>query len=330
MATIKDVARQAGVSVTTVSRYLNHHPYISEEKQNAIRAAMKELNYVQNSAATQLRSKKSNFIGLVVSRLSNPFFTELVDTIEHEARQAGYYLIVMQSYDDKEVEAHMLTLLQQGLLAGLILCAVESDVASLEKYTQYGPILLCNHEARESNLPQVYTNQEAGTYEALAYLADKGYRKIAYCTGGSLETRGHGDLRTRAFERAIVDFNFTVKREWIFPSTHTIKDGQDVGEKLFILKEQPEVVFSNSDEVAIGILSVCQKHHMNVPKDLAIMGFDNQVYSALVATPLTTIEQPIVSLGQEALKKMIALIEGTDYQVNQDKLKLRLIERAST
>ncbi|KAA9300133.1 MULTISPECIES: LacI family DNA-binding transcriptional regulator [Aerococcus] len=330
MATIKDVARKAGVSVTTVSRYLNHHPYISEEKKEAIRDAMEELHYVQSSVATQLRSKKSNFIGLVVSRLSNPFFTELVDTIEHEARKAGYFLIVMQSYDDKEVEANMLKLLQQGLLAGLILCAIETDLKTLESYSQYGPILLCNHEAKGSNLPQVYTNQSTGTYEAFAYLANKGYRKIAYSTGGSLERQGHGDLRTQAFEQAIRDFNFIVKGEWIFPSTHTIADGQELAYKLLEMPNRPEAIFSNSDEVAIGILSVCQEQGIEVPKDLAIMGFDNQTYSALVQTPLTTIEQPISCLGQEALNKMLALIDGKDYQVKQDKLKLRLVERAST
>ncbi|MGX7107708.1 LacI family DNA-binding transcriptional regulator [Hutsoniella sourekii] len=329
MATIKDVAKLAGVSVTTVSRYLNNHPYISEEKQAAIQQAMADLNYIQNSAATQLRSKKSNFIGILVSRLSNPFFTSLVDKIEQEVRQAGYYLMVMQTYDDTQAEQRMLSLLQQGVLAGLIMCSLEAPIQEVEAFSKYGPILLCNLSVRETHLPYISTDQRQGTYQAVKYIADKHYQSVAYCTGGSLSRHGHGDSRTQAFEMAIDQFQLTVKREWIFPSVHLIEDGRRVAEKLFELSDRPQVVFANSDEVAAGIVDYCYTHQLRIPEDLAVMGFDNQFYSGLLTTPLTTIDQPVQSLGKETSQYILALIEGIEYQVNHEVLEQKLIVRNS-
>lgn len=133
MATIKDVAKKAGLSVSTVSRYLNHHPYISEDKRKRIQAAMAELDYTPSSVATQLRSKKGTMIGILVSRIANPFFSHLVDSIEKSARSHGYNVLVMQTYDDKKAETNMLEMLKQQVIAGLIMCSIEGDPKILKR-----------------------------------------------------------------------------------------------------------------------------------------------------------------------------------------------------
>ena len=123
MATIKDVAKKAGLSVSTVSRYLNDHPYISDEKKKRIKAAMDELNYSPSMVATQLRSKKGTMIGILVSRITNPFFSYLVDSIEKNSKLLGYNVLVMQTYDDPAAELKMLEMLKQRVITGLIMCS---------------------------------------------------------------------------------------------------------------------------------------------------------------------------------------------------------------
>lgn len=331
MATIKDVAKKAGLSVSTVSRYLNNHPYISEEKKKSIKEAMEELNYTPNSIATQLRSKKGTMIGILVSRITNPFLSYLVDGIEKQAKMQGYNVLIMQTYDDSKAEIKMLEMLKQQIITGLIMCSVEGEKEVIESYQVYGPIVLCNEQILHSTIPQVMTDQEQATYEAVRFLINKGYRKIAYCTGGSLATKGHGELRTLGAERALLEEKLPLKKEWIFRKTHTMQDGYRIAKQIFQLSKEnrPDAIFTNSDEVAMGIIEYSMAYQVVIPEDLAVMGFDNQPYTSVLAVPLTTIEQPVEALGIESTKLLVALMEKKTYQIDETQLKLRLIERKS-
>lgn len=331
MATIKDVAKKANLSVSTVSRYLNEHPYISEEKKKRIKQAMEELNYTPSSIATQLRSKKGNMIGILVSRITNPFFAYLVDAIEKQSKKQGYNVLIMQTYDDQHAEMKMLEMLKQKIITGLIMCSIEGSPLLIESYQEFGPIVFCNEEVPEVSIPKVVTDQEKATYDAIHYLMSKNYRKIAYCTGGTLTTDGHGKLRTKGFERGILEQKLKLKKEWIFQQVHTIEDGHDVARKISQLPKanRPDAIFTNSDEVAMGVLEFMLQNQLKVPEDLAIIGFDNQPFTSILAVPLTTIDQPIAALGTESTKLLISLIEKTDYQIDQSQLELTLIERKS-
>lgn len=332
MATIKQVAELAGLSVATVSRYLNDHPYISEEKREKIKRAMEELDYTPSSIATQLRSKKNTMIGVVVSRITNPFFSYLINTIEQQAKQNGYQVLIMQTYDDEHAQMKMLELLKQQVVSGVILCSIEGKIETIVQYLTYGPIVLCNEEIKNAQLPQVYTNQEDATFSAMNYLIEKGYQKIAYCTGGTLVNGGHGNARTKGFERALEQHGLSIRKEWIFKQVHTKQDGEEIARRLLALPEtqRPDAIFTSSDEVASGVLKVYLETNKKVPEDLAILGFDNQPYTDLLAVPLTTIEQPVQGLGIEATKLLVAKIENQAYKINEKNLHLKLIKRKST
>ncbi|AYW44831.1 LacI family DNA-binding transcriptional regulator [Tetragenococcus koreensis] len=331
MATIKDVANKANLSVATVSRYLNDHPYISEDKKQRIKAAMEELDYTPSSIATQLRSKKGNMIGILVSRITNPFFSYLVDAIEKEAKKNHYNVLIMQTYDDKKSEMNMLELLKQQVIAGLIMCSVEGNPETIASYQEFGPIVLCNEQTSEALIPTVVTDQKQAVYDAMLYLADKGYQKIAYCTGGTLANEGHGRSRTEGFEQALLEKQLPIKRNWIFRQVHTSQDGTEVADKILHLPRlnRPDAVFTNSDEVAMGIMERMLQKKYQVPKDLAIMGFDNQPSTSLLTVPLTTIAQPVAALGSESTKLLLAKIKGMAYEADQAQLKLTLIKRKS-
>ncbi|GAA3009498.1 LacI family DNA-binding transcriptional regulator [Tetragenococcus solitarius] len=331
MATIKDVANKANLSVATVSRYLNNHPYISEEKKKRIKAAMKELDYTPSSIATQLRSKKGTMIGILVSRITNPFFSYLVDAIEKEAKKNHYNVLIMQTYDDKKAEINTLELLKQHVIAGLIMCSVEGDPQMIASYQEFGPIVLCNERVSGADIPTVVTDQKKAVYNAISYLATKGYQKIAYCTGGTLTSEGHGRNRTEGFEQAVLEKNLTVRKNWIFRQVHTSQDGMKVADDLLQLPkvERPEAIFTNSDEVAMGIMEQMLQKGFQLPHDLAIIGFDNQPSTSLLRVPLTTIAQPVAALGMESTKLLLAKIENNSYEVDQAQLKLTLVKRKS-
>ncbi len=331
MATIKDVAKTANLSISTVSRYLNKHPYISEDKKKRIKEAMKKLNYTPSSIATQLRSKKGKMIGILVSRITNPFFSYLVDAIEKQAKIDNYNVLIMQTYDDKYAEIKMLEMLKQHVINGLIMCSVEGSPQMIESYQEFAPIVLCNEQLEQVSIPNVITDQLEGTYQGIKFLIEKNYKKIAYCTGGTLNIEGHGKLRTEGFERALIEKKLDFKKEWIFQEVHTTKDGYDVAKKIFKLPKniRPDAIFTNSDEVAIGVLEYMIKQNFIVPDDLAIMGFDNQPFTSVLATPLTTINQPIEALGKESTKLLISLINKKLYNVDKSKLKLTIIQRKS-
>ena len=331
MATIKDVAKKAGLSVSTVSRFLNNHPYISEDKKERIQEAMKELDYTPSSIATQLRSKKSQTIGVLVSRITNPFFAYLVDAIEKKATTEGYHVLIMQTYDDSKAEKKCLDMLKQQMISGLIMCSVEGDIQTIETYQEFGPIVLCNEKASSSTLPQVTTDQEKATIDGIKFLIAKGYKKIAYCTGGTLALGGHGDARTIGFEKAILENQLIFNKKWIFNNVHTIDDGREIANKISQLSKEnrPDAIFANSDEVASGIIAQVQSLGLTVPHDIAVMGFDNQPFTSMLNVPLTTIEQPVEALGVQSTQLLIALLNKTTYTVDKTQLKLSIIERKS-
>jgi len=256
----------------------------------------------------------------------------LVDAIEKEAKEFGYQLLIMQTYDDPRAELKMLEYLKQQVIAGLIMTSIESDSQTIQAYLDYAPIVLCNEKLSGSAIPHVSTNQQQISYEATNYLVQRGYKKIAYCTGGNLTLGGHGQLRTQGFEQSLAENHLTIKGKWIFKQVHTIKDGQKVAKEIIALPktERPEAIFTGSDEVAIGVIQEMLKQGYRVPEDLAVLGFDNQPSTSIIAVPLTTIAQPTTALGKEATKLMVSLIEGKTYEVDKKELVLSLIEREST
>lgn len=331
MATIKDVAQKAGLSVTTVSRFLNHHPYVSDDKKDKILSAMKELDYVPSTVAQQMRGVKTQRIGILVSRITNPFFASLVDALEVTARKNGYSVLIIQNHDSLGEEKNCLDLLKKKIIDGLILSSVESDKCVIEKYQKYGPILLCNTSIEATSLPVVRVDDQVATYSAIMYLINKGYSNIAYSTGGNFQQKGHGSRRNRGFSEAMNVGGLEIKDELIFRQMHTYNDGQFLAEKLVQMNEieRPDAIFAGSDEVACGIISWLTSKGIRVPEDLAVIGFDNLPIAEMIGIPLTTVNQPIKQLGRISVEYLLSLINGKNYDYDEEILKSELIIRKS-
>ena len=331
MATIKDVAEKAGLSVTTVSRFLNNHPYISEDKKEKILAAMKALDYEPSTVAQQMRGVKTHRIGILISRITNPYFASLVDALEVTARKHGYSVLIVQNHDSAGEEEGCLDLLKKKIIDGLILCAVENDKNVIEQYQKYGPILLCNTSIDDTSLPVVKVDDELATYNAVSWLLNKGYQKIAYSTGGSFEQKGHGSRRNRGFITAMQSAHQPIHDHLIFRHLHTYRDGRHLAEQILKMdkSERPDAIFTGSDEVACGLISALSAKGVSIPGELAVMGFDNLPIAEMIPIPLTTISQPIEQLGRISVERLLAMINHAQYRYDEEDLQSELIIRAS-
>ncbi|QFT88285.1 HTH-type transcriptional regulator DegA [Bacillus sp. THAF10] len=329
MATIEDVARLAGLSRTTVSRVINNHPYVSEKKRMLVSKAMSELGYVPNSSARSLRSQKTEMIALLIPRVMNPFFSELIERMEMAAAENGYQLIICQTKYSKKKELDYLNLLKTRQVDGIILSSIQNDWNIIQPFLDYGPIVLCNEYEDEAEVPSVRLDQVYGGYISTKHLLELGHRKVAYCTGGYKSSVAMG--REAGFRKALAEYNTDFIEAFVFMEAFTIEDGRRVFREILELDDKPTAIFSGGDEVAAGIISEAKRHGWKVPEDLAVVGFDNQAITELVEPTITTVNQPIDEMARKAFQVMMEKIQSKRYRHKEIfEYDLELIVREST
>ncbi|MGI1797615.1 LacI family DNA-binding transcriptional regulator [Priestia sp. TRN 1309] len=330
MPTIYDVAKLSGLSKTTVSRVINNHSYVSEEKKNRVLKAMKELNYTPNPSARKLRGQVTTTIGVIVPRIINPFFSYLVDSIEQVAYKKGYHVLIFQSNEDKEKELAFLKLLKTKQVDGIIMTSIENDWSLIEPFTEYGPILLCNEYVNNANVPIVRLNQYKGAYIGVKHLLEKGHRKIGYCTGGLFAEEGKDKDRNQGYQKALQEAGIQPDPKWIFVNQHSIEDGKQVVKKILSMEDRPTAIFTGSDEIAGGMMIEAKESGLSIPNDLAIIGFDDQPLAQMLDPKLTTIRQPIDQMGIKAMEILIDMLNDSESTVETFELPIELVVRSST
>lgn len=328
MASIEDVAKKAKVSVTTVSRTLNDHPYVSDKTKKKIYKAMEDLNYYPNNVAQQLRGKGSKMIGVIISYITNPFFAYLVDAIETTALELGYHLVVMQTRGNQAMEKFYIEMVQKKQLDGIIITNLEDATKEVTALIEEGKIVLCNRFIGNEKLPVIHIDEAEASYKGTEYLIEQGHTNIAFCTGNVMNPQDH---RFRGFLKALEDHQLAFNEEWFFPRTLGINGGKNFVQWLVEHPDdRPTAVFSNGDEVAAGMISEARKHQIRVPEDLAVLGFDDQPMAVLTSPEITTIRQPIQQMGEYATKVLIAKIEKKEIDwLEIPDLKTELIIRES-
>lgn len=326
MPTISDVAKLSGMSKTTVSRVINNYPHVSKEKRERVEKAMSELSYTPNPTARRMRGQLTNSIGVIVTRIVNPFFSYLVDAIEQLAYEKGYQVMVFQSNDNPQKELAYLNLLKTKQVDGIIMTATVNDWSEIEPYTHDGPIIFCNEFILGTGVPIVRINEEEATYLGVKHLIDRGYKRIAYCTGGMLE----GNLRNFGFQKALKEAELDLNLQWIFTNKYSIEGGKQVVRDLMKMEERPTAVFAGGDEVAAGIIIEAKEVGLKIPEDLAVIGFDDQPLAELTVPKLTTVRQPVQLMGEESLNFMISCLEGTEITNKDRVLDAEIIVRGTT
>lgn len=329
MSTIEDVAKLAGLSRTTVSRVINNHPYVSDEKKKRVQLAMKHLGFVPNSAARRLRKQKAETIAVLVPRVTNPFFSKFIEAIEMVASDHKYKLIICQTRYLPEKEMEYLQLLSTKQVDGIILCSLENAWEDVEPYLQHGPIVLCNEYIEEANIPTVNFDHAQGAYIAAKHVLDQGYRHLVFCRGR--ESKVINQQRKMGFLRAVTEASKQVESIDFVESAYSIEDGKNIFYEFLQDKKNPTAILAGGDEVAAGIIAEASKQGWSIPDDLAVVGFNNQFLSQITDSGITTIDQPIDDMARKVVELMMDKIHTKNYRNKEVyEFELELLVKGST
>lgn len=329
---IRDVARLAGVSVGTVSNVLNRPELVTGATREKVDAAVEKLGFVRNESARQLRAGRSRMIGLVVLDAANPFFTDVARGAEDVAVAAGSQVVLGNSADDADREAHYLQLFEETRVQGLLISPVETETPRLSRLRGRGiPVVLVDRKSELGTLCSVSVDDVLGGRIAVTHLIETGHRHIAV-VGGPAEIRQVAERRSGA-EDAARAAGTPVRLDVVDTPALTVAAGLGAGEVVASTPadDRPTAVFALNDLVALGVLQALTRHGLRVPHDVAIIGYDDIDFAAAAAIPLSSVRQPRADLGRRAAELLLDEIDHPDTHTHQ-RLVFRpdLVTREST
>ncbi|HXF70817.1 MAG TPA: LacI family DNA-binding transcriptional regulator [Thermoflexus sp.] len=307
--TIKDIARAAGVSHTTVSRALRDSEEISPETRARIRAIAESLGYRPNPVARALQGRRTQTIGVVVTRLSDPFHTEVVQGIERVAQAYGYGLLLSLSHEDPQKERAIVEMLAAKQIDGIIVAAsrLGSRYLPLLESLQI-PIVLINSHQTGPYIYSVATDNFHGGHLATSYLIGLGHQAIAYI-GNRRGGRSNQD-RYRGYRQALREAGLTWRPEWVVKGDGRVEGGEAAMRRLLEIRPRPTAVFCYNDLTAIGALKAALRAGLRVPDELSIIGFDGLEEGTYVVPELTTVAQPRQQLGRLAAEMLVEILNS--------------------
>lgn len=307
--TIKDVAREAGVSVASVSRALNGHENVTAETRKNINAVATRLRYMPHGAARSLITRRTQTIGALLPDLHGEFFSELIRGMDRAARSRGLHLLVSSSHGDAAEAAAALRAMQ-GRVDGLLMMSPHVDAGFLDSNLPAAlPTVLMNTPIADSKHASLTTDNYGGAVAVVRHLVELGYRDIAMLAGP--ENNHDAEERQRGYCEALAKYLPGVQ-PCIVPGDFSEESGYRAARKLCDSGTLPQAIFAANDMMAIGCLFALNEAGRNVPRDVALIGFDDIPIARYVTPPLTTVRIRIADLGEQALDRLIAAIEDPD------------------
>ncbi|MDK9430475.1 substrate-binding domain-containing protein [Gallibacterium anatis] len=327
MATMKDIARIAKVSTSTVSHVINNTRYVSDEIREKIMKVVNELNYTPSAVARSLKVKETKTLGMLVTATSNPFFAEVVSGVEQYCNQHHYNLII-SSIDGNEqrLQQNIQTLIQKQV-DGLLLMYSDTRHAMVEQLNLNLPIVVMDWWPTELNADKIYENSEFGAYLATKTLIEQGHKNIAIITGKLNKSLAHN--RLVGYQKALQDAHLPINPDWIIESHFDFEGGVEGMKKLLQITPRPTAVFACSDTIAVGVYQVAWQQGLRIPQDISVIGYDNIMLAQYLTPPLTTIHQPKAELGKLAVETLLERIKSPDLEYKTTMLQPQLIWRAS-
>jgi LacI family transcriptional regulator len=335
--TIKDIARELGISPSTVSRALKDHPDISADTKKAVNELAEKLNYQPNIVALNLRQSKTNTLGVIIPEIVHFFFSTVISGIEDVAYSAGYNVILAQSNESLQREKTDIKALFNSRVDGMLMSISRETMNfdHIEAIISKGmPIVFFDRVYDNPQLSKVLVDDFEGAKEATLHLIEQGCKRIAHLEGPPNLTIS--TQRLEGYLQALKEHNIGVVKELIVPCPMgAIDEGKMATEKLLAMKNPPDAIFASNDPAAMGAMQAIKQKGLKIPNDVAVVGFSNWLFSAMMDPPLTSVDQPGFEMGQEAARLLIRHIEvkekdETEITPETKVLKTRLIVRASS
>ncbi len=310
---LQTIAKKLGISVTTISRVLNglgEQYRISKKTIELVTNTAEKLNYTPNKIAKGLRLKKSSTIGLIIPDITNMWFAQLALGIEKEARKHHYNIFLCNSNDDIKIEKKSIALLQSWMVDGIIIAPIGLESEHLIKASKGGtPIVLIDRFFEGVNLPYISSNDFEGSLQAVQYLIDKGHKKIA-CFQGIIGTSVNNQ-RINGYKQALKNNNIALDTKLIMGHDFGFMNGYTYAKKLLktLKKTKITAIFSLGNQITLGLLKALKEEGMKIPDDISVVSFDEQVYSELLYTPMSTVSHMNENLGDISLKLILDQID---------------------
>lgn len=330
MSTIADVAKLAGVSTMTVSRVINNSGYTSQETRERVEKAIQELGYIPNSLARSLRYKRTRTIGLILTDITNPFFTTLARGVEDAASEHGFSVIFCNTDESSEKEGSYVNILTQKQVDGLLLVPTAGSAESIELFENRGlPFVLLDRRVPGAEVDVVRSDSEQGAYELVNYLLSIGHQRIA-ALGGSLEITSSTD-RIEGYHRAMEEANLKHETFRTYFSSYSIEGGYQACKKALSVAPRPTALFAANNFVAVGALRALHEVGLRVPADMSLVAFDDLPAMVGLEPFLTIIEQSAYEMGRRGTQLLLERLDGGGSHESQEiLLPTQLIIRRST
>ncbi|HEV8340569.1 MAG TPA: LacI family DNA-binding transcriptional regulator [bacterium] len=300
--TVRDVARRAGVSPSTVSRILTGITPVSPEKRQRVERAIRRLGYRPNALARGLKQRRSYSIGLLIPDITNPYFAEAAKGVEEAAQRGGFAVLLCDSENDLGREARYLEVLRERQVDGLIFVTA-GDGAGLLRSWQGRPLVVMDREVPGLAADSVSTDNARGAYDITRVLLERGHRHVAFLAGP--QTLAPARLRLRGYRRALREFKIPIRPDLIHNAGFTVEGGRTAMQAVLRSSLRPTAVVASSDVMALGAVQAIEDAGLRVPADISVVGFDDIPVAALVRPPLTTVAQPVRQMGEAAVRLLL-------------------------
>lgn len=323
--TIQDVAKTAGVSVSTVSRVLNGKVDVASETQDRILSVIDDLGYTTNLAARSMRSQKKNLLGLIMPDIEYPFAIEVMKGVNRAIAESEFDLLVYTTGDVRKSgrafhEQKYVSLLTNSISDGVILVAPVAGEFNID-----APIVSIDPLASHPNYPAVHATNYQGAMDAVEYLLGLGHRRIGYISGrAELES---SNRRLKGYREALEKAGVLVDEQLIASGDYTTATGVSGARQLLALANPPTAIFASNDQMAMGVYQVAEEMGLRIPNDLSVVGFDNITESKYMG--LTTVDQFISEMGYVATQMLIKIINGFPLEDQTYRMQTRLVIRNS-
>lgn len=325
---IKVVAKEAGVSASTVSRVLSGTVPVTDETRIRVKAAIAKLNYQPNAFAQGLKGGRIQTIGLVIPNVRNLVFPAAIRGIEDTAKQHGYNVVLCNTDEDIEKERFYIESLRRRLIDGFIFSTARPGHEYLLSLPAEGmPVVFMIRQLGES-VDTVVLDNEDGACQATKFLIGRGFHRIAFVNGSlDLPLFQH---RYEGYLRAMSEAEITIDESLVIHGANGWDEGYRAMRFLLEQGKKPDAVFATSDPKAIGVIHALREAGLRVPEDISVMGFDNLDFAAMIDPPLTTVAQPFYEMGARACARLIELIEqDTESKARVDVFPAELVIRKS-
>jgi DNA-binding LacI/PurR family transcriptional regulator len=328
MPTIKDVAQKAGVSLTTVSRVLNGHPYVADNVRRRVLDAIEELDYHPSRVAQRLRAARSRLIGVIVSDVKNPFYTMALSGIEQVLSEQGFSVLIGNSNTTLDREDNLLGLMKAEDVAGLIIAPVREDSTLLGEIAHNGlAVVVLDRLLDHLEIAAVLANNQMRAYMAIQHLIRLGHRRIAILNGPQHLTSGRE--RYAGFLQAMDEAGLAVDPDLVRFGDYQLESSYSLVRELLALSQLPTALFVANNLMTIGALNAIHETNLSIPDDIAVIGFDDLPWAISLNPPLTTVAQPAVEIGIRAAELLLNRISDPELPSKKIVLDTHLIVRAS-